>query len=348
MIIRGSFDIRNRSEKPGQIGSLLFDRSAKRENDQGNDRIVLENTMDLITVLSSSGLIRYQNSAIERILGYLPQALVGSNFLEWIHPDDVAAMRVALLQRSSEENFRGIEFRFPHQDGTWKSFEALAHNIVYRGDELTVVVTWREITRYKEVEEKLKKAYKELTELTQALTRTNSELLETNRKLSEASTQDSLTGLLNHKAILAIAHEHFGLWKRYETPFSILMIDVDDFKLINDTFGHLSGDAALKLIAKKIFSRLREVDFASRLGGDEFAVVLPETTREGVEAVGARILEAVRNCSLEADGIPIHPTISLGGATVNSEDLVAEGVFRRADRALYLAKNKSKNELMID
>jgi len=196
-------------------------------------------------------------------------------------------------------------------------------------------------------EEALQKANEELEakveERTHDLVRTNLQLRKAIHKLKKLSREDSLTGLLNRRMILERATAEWVRWRRYASPFSIMIIDVDDFKSINDHYGHLVGDEVLKLIANTIKRSIRAVDMVGRLGGEEFVVVMPETSAEGALAASQNILNHVRQAQLRTDVFSIQITVSIGIAAISRDDKNFDGVLQRADVALYAAKRQGKD-----
>jgi diguanylate cyclase (GGDEF)-like protein len=154
----------------------------------------------------------------------------------------------------------------------------------------------------------------------------------TRSELELLATTDDLTGLPNRRHFRSELEREISAARRYRSPLSLLLLDLDDFKAINDGFGHASGDQALKEIALAIQQRLRGPDLAARIGGDEFGVLLPQTGREAAEAVARDLEDAVRRALTP----PLATTASIGISTLHvggAKDLLAE-----ADRFLYEAK----------
>ena len=166
-------------------------------------------------------------------------------------------------------------------------------------------------------------------------------------ELQEMALTDSLTGLKNRRQFYQLALQEFERASRYHSPFSLLMIDLDDFKQVNDRCGHLVGDQALQEISKIFLQILRKSDFVFRYGGDEFSVLMPETGLEEGIQVCKRLGKAVSELTL--DGLEdISFTISQGFALYDGhEDVTLEQLLSDADRALYAAKAKGKNHLSI-
>jgi two-component system, cell cycle response regulator len=170
------------------------------------------------------------------------------------------------------------------------------------------------------------------------------ELDEQSRRLEALIFGDELTGLPNRRFVLTQLSALVSGAKRHERPFSVLMIDIDHFKQINDTYGHAAGDAVLATVAGTLRERLREEDWVGRLGGEEFAALLPDEDLEAAAVVAESLRHAIENMGvrLEDQGEILRVTVSVGYATLEAgED--ADGVLRRADDALYAAKAGGRN-----
>ncbi|MGN6521702.1 MAG: GGDEF domain-containing protein [Actinomycetes bacterium] len=134
---------------------------------------------------------------------------------------------------------------------------------------------------------------------------------------------------------------------RFRRPLAVLMLDVDLFKKVNDTYGHARGDAVLRELAHRLAEQVREVDVLARYGGEEFTVVLPETDRGGAEKLARRILEAVRNLPFSDGGPPLQVTVSIGVAIYPQHGQSPAVLLRAADEALYLAKAQGRDQAAI-
>jgi len=173
-----------------------------------------------------------------------------------------------------------------------------------------------------------------------------STLAEKLRQLSDVSIADQLTGLYNRRYIDTILEQHYGLFKRHFQRFGVVMIDVDQFKNINDSFGHLAGDEALKFVASVIQRSLRSMDSLARFGGDEFIIVCPLIELEGVEKLSERIVELVHHSVMSSQYNPtnaIEVSVSVGGSMVDYKDKSASDVIARANEALCRVKRDGGN-----
>jgi diguanylate cyclase (GGDEF)-like protein len=164
--------------------------------------------------------------------------------------------------------------------------------------------------------------------------------------LLEASIRDELTGLHNRRYLMARLNEEFERARRKGTALGLLMMDIDHFKVVNDTFGHPAGDEVLRSIAQTLASMLREYDVGGRYGGEEFAVVLAETTPADMVRLAERIREKIEQLDDHGKASGIHVTISIGVAVLNDTD-TTETLLHRADSALYRAKEEGRNRTVL-
>lgn len=164
-------------------------------------------------------------------------------------------------------------------------------------------------------------------------------------QLTLLATTDSLTGVLNRRRFTEVGTDEFFRCRRYDKPMSLLMLDIDHFKNVNDTWGHLAGDHVLQNFAATINVAIRETDRMGRWGGEEFAVLLPETDLTDAGAVAERIRYAVQeSTSMSLDGeSPIRVTVSIGVASLSPNDTSFENILSRADNCLYNAKTIGRN-----
>ncbi|HBI24321.1 MAG: hypothetical protein A2Y48_09220 [Nitrospirae bacterium RIFCSPLOW2_12_42_9] len=169
---------------------------------------------------------------------------------------------------------------------------------------------------------------------------------EIHREVQELATIDSLTGLYNKRYFLDILNKEFKSTQRYQTPVSLIMIDLDNFKLINDKFGHQAGDMVLKNIASLLTKSLREIDIPTRYGGDEAALILPETVIEQAFFVAKRIKRLIEEHPIRIGEDSIKVTASFGiSSCPNSMIKTAEEMITAADKALYEAKKFGRNRI---
>jgi len=167
---------------------------------------------------------------------------------------------------------------------------------------------------------------------------------EKTQALEKLAVTDVMTGLYNRRYFNEASQSLFALAQRTNEPFSVLMIDIDNFKRINDTYGHLKGDEVIRRLAEIIKNNVRHSDVACRYGGEEFVVLMPDTSQEGAREVAERIrMEAEKEARLK----PIRFSVSIGVSQMKSEDTHIESVIHRADEALYKAKTSGKNRVVV-
>ena len=164
-------------------------------------------------------------------------------------------------------------------------------------------------------------------------------LIEANRRLAVQAATDALTGLLNRRKFRELAAEEMERARRYGRPLSLLALDLDHFKAINDRFGHPAGDGVLRHVAGLIVAGVRNCDRVARLGGEEFAVLLPETRAGDARILAERLRQAVAGqpATIGETG-PIRTTVSVGCVGLTADDQDIDVMLGRADRALYAAK----------
>ena len=167
------------------------------------------------------------------------------------------------------------------------------------------------------------------------------------QELALLASTDPMTRLYNRRYFSRIARHALALAKREKESLSVIMLDIDHFKYINDTYGHQVGDQVIILLAETITEQLRQSDFAARFGGEEFVILLPSTSLASARGIAEKLRKTVETLTYKsAEGIAIHFTISLGVSTVDilTEDSV-EPALKRADDAMYLAKESGRNRV---
>lgn len=279
-------------------------------------RLMIENSSDVITVLDPDGTVRYGSPSLERVLGYAPDELIGRNLFDYIHPEDRAKAHGVLLEGLSQRGKPvAFDIRLRHKNGSWRFVESTGSNqIDTRGVE-GIVLNSRDITERRLAEQELDfLAYHDiLTELPNRL------LFTEHLEIAIESAADE-----GHMA-------------------AVLFLDLDRFKVINDTLGHTLGDELLRSVAARLSGTLQESDVVSRWGGDEFTILLPQVTdtQEVVRAT-QRIIAAL-SAPFELQDSEYYITATVGISVYPSCGQDAETLIRNADTAMYRAKELGKN-----
>ena len=266
-----------------------------------------------------------------------PQKVIGKTDFDYF-PESFAQMAYNLEQEIivTGKPVTGIVERLTKPDETilWLS----SSKYPFYNEEGELVGTWgmsRDITALKMVEQ-------ELIDL-------NKQLEEANRKLKLLSIKDSLSGLYNHRHFFEEIEKSFDLYTRkneaaLKKSFSVVLFDIDNFKHINDTYGHLMGDNVIRGIAEIITKNTRSSDNCFRYGGDEFAILLLDTTIEQARVVAEKIRQIIEKTPITIGDITIDMTVSMGVASFNEEEQVSK-IVNEADENLYLSKKQGKNRV---
>lgn len=174
------------------------------------------------------------------------------------------------------------------------------------------------------------------------------DLIRAREQMERMAMYDYLTGLLSRRAVYSHLQGEMERFHREGSSISIMMLDLDHFKAINDSYGHMVGDQALCLVAEQITQSVRPYDWAARWGGDEFLVVLPKTTIEQAEGVSNRILSRIRKLTITVpDKEPLQMHTSIGVVSTTEIRHGIDGLIQAADEALYSAKNKGKDCIVL-
>jgi diguanylate cyclase (GGDEF)-like protein/PAS domain S-box-containing protein len=278
-------------------------------------RSLLASTADVITVLDADGTIRYQTPSIEDVLGHPPDTLTWTNLVEVVHPDErewVSAQFRRIKEHPGPADGTMV-VRWRHRDGSYRSVESRSTNLLADPNVRGIVVSSRDVTDRVTLEE----------------------------QLTRRSFDDNLTGLANRSLFVDRLEHALYAGNPQEERLAVLFIDLDDFKKVNDSFGHSTGDELLRVCARRLTERLAAGDTAARLGGDEFAVLLESCgTPEAAGQMARYLLDAIAE-PIELDGRRMIVSASAGIALVTRrEQPPAEEVLRNADIALYRAKDE--------
>jgi diguanylate cyclase len=182
----------------------------------------------------------------------------------------------------------------------------------------------------------------QLTDRIHQMEKQSEELQKDVEKHRELALKDALTGMWNRQALNEELEKEFARWQRYDTPFSLVVWDIDFFKKVNDKYGHAAGDKVLKTFANTFMKATRDTDFVARFGGEEFVGIFPETKLNDALTLANKIREKVANSKFHYQGEPVPITASAGIAAVHEDDTI-DSLLQRADKMLYTAKSKGRN-----
>lgn len=172
-------------------------------------------------------------------------------------------------------------------------------------------------------------------------------LLERSRILEQKVSIDSLTGLHTRNHFLHLSEREFHRAQRFKHPLTFIMMDIDQFKQVNDTYGHIVGDQVLQAVAERCMKQLRDIDLIGRYGGDEFIILLVETDSDGGLKVAERIRQFIAGVPVDTERGALNITVSMGIATLSKECPNITALLDRADNAMYVAKNAGKNQVEV-
>ena len=286
---------------------------------------LVQNSSDVVMVVEADSTIRYMSPSVERVLGHEAAELEGTKLTVLIHPDD----RTNVLQFLTSGGYEGedghpglTEFRMRHRDDFWLHVETLRTNLMHDENVKGIVLNTRDVSERKAFEE----------------------------QLAHQAFHDGVTGLAN-RALFKDRVEHMiERQSRDNLPVSILFMDLDDFKTINDSLGHAAGDRLLGEVGDRLKNCLRQADTAARLGGDEFAILL-EDGGNGVDAaeVASRILASLEGpFHLEGKEVFVRASIGIASADAGTSGPEgAEELLRNADVAMYMAKEAGKGRYQV-
>jgi diguanylate cyclase (GGDEF)-like protein/PAS domain S-box-containing protein len=283
-------------------------------------RLMAENSTDIISRTTTSGVILYASDASRRLLGYDPAELVGKPIYEFMHPDDREETR-HLSFLINETTPTTYTYRLIKKSGAAMWFETTSRAVrnpsTKEVDEFISVS--RDITERKIVEE----------------------------QIEHQAYHDALTGLPNRRLFrdrltIALAHA-----RRMDTPLAVVFLDLDRFKDVNDSLGHSFGDELLKAIAIRLKTALRQEDSIARMGGDEFTILIANLkTPNDAAKIAQKILEVVAQ-PLRIEGTEVFITTSVGIALFPNDGDTAEALLKNADHAMYRAKEAGPNLVQL-
>ena len=278
---------------------------------------------DYATVLlDSDGIIESWNPTIERVTGFTADQVTGRPY-DMFYPDDT------VTAHSSNNRLQDADLHGWTLDEGWRR---RADGTKFWGSCLIAPLASTDSSRPESHGYSL-------------IVRDISDRRAVNEALRRSVSYDHLTGLANRRAFFEAAESELERWSRTRSPLSLIVIDADHFKVVNDTYGHHAGDAVLRHLAAGIAAASRTMDFVARFGGEEFVVLLPSTDLAGAGVVARRILNSVAAQVVEVDGKRICYTVSAGIAMMEPDSGGLDTMMKRADAALYVAKANGRNRV---
>jgi len=286
-------------------------------------RALAESAYDAIIMVDAVGDVSFWNDSAEQLFGYSEEEALGKPVHQLIAPGGdhaKAEMGLQHFARSGTGPVVGVmtETVGQRKDGSLFPVERSISGFRL-GEDWYAVATIRDITERKATEAKLR----------------------------ELATTDSLTGLYNRRRFMELSEREFARSLRYSRQLSMLMLDIDHFKRVNDEHGHDVGDTVLRSLSEISIMALRNADILGRLGGEEFGVLLPETDSQAAHDVAERLRLSIERSSIDTPDGSLNITVSIGVAVLDSEVGSVEKLLKRADVALYEAKQAGRNRVIM-
>jgi diguanylate cyclase (GGDEF)-like protein/PAS domain S-box-containing protein len=307
-----------------QMGLALESADAVEERLKRSEQkfsSLIQHFTDSVTLLGPDGVILYQSASGRSVLGYKVGDLLGKTFVPLTHPDDAAYSRAQFIKVLHGGQGASVEFesRLRHTDGSWRQLETILTNLLSDPDVAAIVSNGRDVTDRRALEQ----------------------------ELSHQAFHDSLTGLANRALFLDRVTHALDRAERRAAPVAVMFVDIDDFKVVNDSLGHHLGDGVLMAVAERLKAAIRPGDTVAGLGGDEFALLLDSGEMpEAAEIVACRIAAClVAPIPIGSEDISIRASIgiALGMPTIDGPD----SLLRDADLAMYMAKRNGKGRFEL-
>ncbi len=306
------------------LESAILTDDLHRRKGEARFQSLVQNSSDLITVIDGRSMIQYQSPSVQRVLGYELDELLGTSFTDLLHPHERERVLALILEEreSSSSSNGAVECQLRHCDGTWLIFEILRTNLLADPNVSGIVLNARDVSERKEFEQ----------------------------QLTHQAFHDSVTQLANRPLFTNRVEHALSRQTRDVGGMAVLFVDLDDFKIINDSLGHATGDEVLKLVGERLTRCVRPMDTVARFGGDEYAVLLEDIQRpEQVVEVVDRAFDALNEVMKLGDK-ELFIRASIGIAMLDAEDAMtsaADELMRNADVAMYRAKRDGKGAYRI-
>ncbi|MDT3700908.1 MAG: sensor domain-containing diguanylate cyclase [Thermincola sp.] len=281
-------------------------------------KLIVESSPNMIWKSGIDGKCDYFNNTWLGFTGKTLEQEMGNGWAEGVHPDDLESCLKIYLESFSQRQPFEMEYRLLRFDGEYRWIDDRGVPFYNdNGNFAGYIGSCIDVTEKVEGEQ-----------------------------LRKEAQVDGLTGTNNRQFFEKLFKTEFEKAIKYRTMLSVILMDVDDFKSINDVYGHLIGDQVLTNVVNVIESSLRDSDFCGRYGGEEFVVALPNTSLEQAIKVAERLRQQIENNSVEIEGRKIKVTVSLG-VTQLSNEKEAYRLIDKADKAMYSSKTRGKNQVTI-
>ncbi|MEC5032581.1 MAG: EAL domain-containing protein [Oscillatoria sp. PMC 1051.18] len=319
---------------------------AALQNSEARLRSIFEAAALGITVTDNQGILLTANPAFRKILGYSEKQLTQMRFSDLTHPED-REVNWELFQElfAGKRELYHIEKRFLRntQEIVWANLTVSLLRDPDNQPQFAIAMI-EDITERKKTEKALLQYHQHLEELVGART---TELTLANEQLSWQASHDSLTGLVNRNEFEKQLQDAILSCKSLQQSHSLLYLDLDRFKIVNDTCGHIAGDELLRQVSNILANNCRKSDLLARLGGDEFALLLYNCTLEGGESIAQNILEKIQEFRFVWQNQSFTIGVSIGLVLIDCISFNVEEVINAADAACYAAKSYGRNRIYI-
>jgi diguanylate cyclase (GGDEF)-like protein/PAS domain S-box-containing protein len=330
MLARGMAVERDTDGRAVRVAGTAMDISGRKQAESEIARLsqwnelLLNSAGEGIYGVDHEGLCTFINPAALAILGYGRDEVIGKNqhiVFHHHHKDGTPypAEECPIYQTLRDGIRRSVEDAFIRKNGEIFPVQLTVTPMHENGQIVGVEAVFQDIAQRKEMEQ----------------------------ELIRLATTDSLTGMANRRHFIEQMDIELAHFVRFKQPAAFLMVDIDHFKSVNDTYGHATGDFVLRHFAELARQRLRRVDLLGRLGGEEFGMLLPGTDAEGAKLFAERFRNYVADTPAQSGEGPIPFTISIGIAIFESKDTATDGIMARADMALYRAKADGRNRVVL-
>ena len=316
--------------------------SAKKQLEKGLNWYELVPTLEDISIVVISAFDSNQKE-FEKFLSQLNSRL--SDAYEFIHASQAVHDEGAGANRELRDSMQEQVSAMQESVASASDLQQLKHTVTQRLDQIVAAMD-KHSSGEKQREISLAEQLDALVERVKTMEASSADAEKRIEEQRQKALRDVLTQLPNREAYQQRLEQEYDRWQRYQRPLTLVVCDVDHFKRVNDTYGHLAGDKVLRIIAKTLQKRLRKTDFIARYGGEEFVVLMPETPEQAALKVVNGVREAVANCPFHFKEQPVTITTSFGVSGFVEGDN-ADTVFARADRALYQAKEQGRNRCVL-